>query len=138
MFFYYRRELRRLKKEIAEIVEHREQRLQEIETDDELRALNEEAATKSAPLVCQRETLKDHKVLANAAKFGIHIPSPEESPKSWKKKDRWMTSTYLTSQGRAAITRETSEARFAYWERWSKMLIPILSFLVAIIALLRK
>ena len=134
--FYYRRKLRKLRKEIRAIREHHEQRLREIETDDELRALAEESATKSEPLVCERETLIDRKVLANAAKFGIHVPSPEESPSSWKKKNRWMTSTYLTNQGRAQVTRSIAKARFAYWKQWSNLLVPILSFLVGLMGLL--
>lgn len=132
------RKLRRLIKEIRKIREHHEQRLREIETDDELRALAEESATKSAPLECEWQTLISDKVRANAAKFGIHVPTSNESPESWKKTGRYTPNTYLTSQARARLTREISEARFVYWERWAKLLVPILSLLVAIAALLRK
>jgi hypothetical protein len=134
--FHNLRKLRRLKNEIRQIREQYEENLRKIETDDELTALANEAATKSEPLVCERETLIDRKVLASAAKFGVHVPTPEESPKAWKKKGRYMTNTYLTSQGRAQITRAISEARFAYWERWSKLLVPILTFLVGLMGLL--
>lgn len=42
------------------------------------------------------------------------------------------------SQSRARLTREISEARFIYWERWAKLLVQILSLLVAIVALLKN
>jgi len=132
------RKLRRLKKEIREIREHHEQRLRDVETDDELKALMEESGAKISPLECERQTLISDKVRADAAKFGVHVPSSSESPETWKKTGRYTPNTYLTSQSRARLTREISEARFLYWERWARLLVPILSLMVAIVALLKK
>jgi hypothetical protein len=36
------------------------------------------------------------------------------------------------------LRRRISEARYAYWKRWFDLLVPILSLLIAILALTRK
>jgi hypothetical protein len=45
--------------------------------------------------------------------------------------------TILSVKGRTMITKQIREARLAYWKSWAEILIPILSLVVAIIALLK-
>jgi hypothetical protein len=44
----------------------------------------------------------------------------------------------LSFEESAALRRKIADARFAYWKKWAELLIPILSLLIAIIALLKK
>ena len=46
--------------------------------------------------------------------------------------DRWLNET-----GRTMISKQISEARFAYWKRWADVLIPILALIVAALALFK-
>jgi len=41
----------------------------------------------------------------------------------------------LNEAGKAAITKQIRNEQFAYWKHWAEILIPILSLIVAIIAL---
>ncbi len=46
--------------------------------------------------------------------------------------------TFLSEKGFTMITKQIREARFAYWKGWAGILIPILSLIVAILALLKR
>ena len=46
--------------------------------------------------------------------------------------DRWLNET-----GRIMVSKQISEARFAYWKRWADMLVPILALVVAALALFK-
>jgi hypothetical protein len=43
----------------------------------------------------------------------------------------------LNEAGKAAITRLIRNEQFSYWKRWAEILIPVLSLIVAIIALMK-
>jgi hypothetical protein len=44
----------------------------------------------------------------------------------------------LNEIGKAVITKQIRTERLAYWKGWAEILIPVLSLIVAIIALLKK
>ena len=45
---------------------------------------------------------------------------------------------WLTEDGRSIVAKQVSDAQLAYWKRWAELLIPILSLIIAIIALLKR
>ncbi len=45
---------------------------------------------------------------------------------------------WLNDIGKAVVTKQIRDERFAYWRGWAGILIPILSLMIAIIALLKK
>lgn len=45
---------------------------------------------------------------------------------------------WLNEIGKAVVTKQIRDERFAYWRGWAQILIPIMSLAVAIIALLKK
>jgi hypothetical protein len=44
---------------------------------------------------------------------------------------------YFTPENKARMRKIIADARFAYWKQWAELLVPILSLIVAILALLR-
>lgn len=68
-------------------------------------------------------------LLRKAENWGIELPFKEE----W-----YAGKGLLNNLGRAVITKQIRDARFAYWKGWVELLIPVLSLLLAIIALLKK
>jgi hypothetical protein len=45
---------------------------------------------------------------------------------------------WLNDVGLSMISKQVKDAKLDYWQRWAQILVPILSLLVAIIALLKK
>lgn len=78
-----------------------------------------------------------------ARRFGITLPPFDDSDcweqgKFWEKRgEAFVAGMLLTEDGIAEVERRVREARFVYWKGWAEVLIPILSLLVAIIALLK-
>jgi len=88
-------------------------------------------------------------LIQEAESWGIEIPAKED----WREiiyisgfgidgvkvddLDKARPVTVLSAKGRTMITKQIREARLAYWKSWAEILIPILSLLVAIIALLK-
>ena len=44
----------------------------------------------------------------------------------------------MAPTNRRRLKRLVNEARFTYWERWVKLLVPVLALIVALVALLSK
>jgi hypothetical protein len=74
-----------------------------------------------------------------AVKWGIDIPSRLDWRDSEvnESDERGFTveTSWLNDIGRTMIGKQIRDARFAYWKGWAEILIPILSLIVAILAL---
>lgn len=82
------------------------------------------------------------KLIQEAIQWGVEIPDREdwwteyisESPsRLHTQKLEW-----LSPIGQTMVSKQIRDARFAYWKGWAEILIPILSLLVAIIAILKR
>ena len=76
--------------------------------------------------------LKTKKLQRATDKWDIDIPD-----------DAWTSDLlervrYIYPGAQKKLWRQISEARFVYWERWVKMLVPVLSLIVAILALMAR
>lgn len=134
--FEYRKNRRRLKQEI----EKADQRSAEQAKDGNLEVL---------PLaLSQNRYVRDHykmelEILESdylrdtaTQKFGLDVSLEQAiyDPKMNGVEPR----AYFQSEERATLRRMISKARFDWWKKWAEVLIPILSLLVAIIALLKS
>jgi hypothetical protein len=134
--FEYRKNRRRLKQEI----EKADQRSAEQAKDGNLEVL---------PLaLSQNRYLRDHykmelEILESdylrdiaTQRFGLDVSLEQAiyDPKMHGVEPR----AYFQSEERATLRRMISKARFDWWKKWAEVLIPILSLLVAIIAILKS
>jgi hypothetical protein len=78
--------------------------------------------------------LETKKVKNTAARLGVEIP--EGFIGGHSEENKYTGRTYLNDEGLTYYRRHIARARFAYWKQWAELLVPILSLLVAIIALL--
>ncbi|PYS70364.1 MAG: hypothetical protein DMF69_13770 [Acidobacteria bacterium] len=95
-------------------------------------------------LIRSLEQYDSHQLEIQAERYGIEIPVKPEwfsteikaaDPDTVGAKDvidRWLNET-----GRAMISKQVSDARFARWKRWVELLIPIFALIVAILALFK-
>ena len=83
-------------------------------------------------------------LVKEAVQWGVEVPDRTDwwteyisvSPSTinpQSKEYRW-----LNDVGLSMISKHVRDARFEYWRGWAQILIPILSLIVAIIALLKK
>lgn len=134
--FEYQKSRRRLKQEIAKA----DQRSAEQAKDGNLEVL---------PLaISQNRFLRDHykielEILESdylrdiaIRKFGLNVSLGQTiyDPKMRGVEPR----PYYQSEERATLRRMISKARFDWWKKWAELLIPVLSLLVALIALLKS
>jgi hypothetical protein len=134
--FEYRKTRRRLKQEI----EKADQRSAEQAKDGNLEVL---------PLaLSQNRYLRDHykmelEILESdylrdiaTQRFGLDVSLEQAiyDPKMHGVEPR----AYFQREERATLRRMISKARFDWWKKWAEVLIPILSLLVAIIAILKS
>lgn len=120
-----RRRLKRLKKSLLAI----EDPFSNIE---EVRNLNEEII----PLERRLRILDSIYLVKEAARLDIDIP---EKDNWWKDSgsEIWQ-GRVLTDIGQEGLRKLIREARFRIIKKWAELLIPILSLLIAILALTRK
>jgi hypothetical protein len=82
------------------------------------------------------EVLEAKRLIKAASKYGLDGLPTQEIYNSNLKGVR--PRPYFRPQPKAQLIKMISEARFNYWKRWTELLVPILSLLIAIIALLKK
>ena len=91
-------------------------------------------------ILADLEELEEGRLKRTAHRFGI--PFREVSFDEWLKVKESghnpKTVGRLSHRELAELRRNITEARFTYWKKWAELLVPILSLLIAIIALLRK
>jgi hypothetical protein len=96
--------------------------------------------TESEDIISQLYWLDTAKWVRRAKRYGVKPPPhwliTGEEP-FWHTNNR-TNLTYLTDNGLAKLRHETKEAMFSYWERWARIIVPTLSLLVAMIALLQR
>ena len=85
-----------------------------------------------------------------AVTWGIDIPDSSNKPDWYTAKTKnpypddlpgemvMLVNDWLNEKGRTIVTKQIRDARFEYWRGWAQILIPILSLIVAILALLKK
>lgn len=78
---------------------------------------------------------ESHYLIRKAQRWGIEVPYKEEWYIVKERNDEPVY--WLNEIGKAAITKQIRNEQLAYWKHWSEILIPILSLIVAIIALLK-
>jgi hypothetical protein len=102
----------------------------------------------------RREEISDHLdiyesryLIRKAESFGIEVPYKEEwhcfqikDAEPGKVTGEVITRIKepLNNLGVAVITKQIRDVRFAYWKGWAEILIPILSLVLAILALLKR
>ena len=79
----------------------------------------------------QLRALPSDELRSRAMRFGIDLVGAVES---WEHSGSYGTATWLTEKGQAKATRLIAEARFAYWERWIKIVNPVASVIIALLA----
>jgi len=132
--FAERRRLKALKTALGEIDVKFAPRFRAAQSDDDYLPLRDEYEWEAGKITSRIEQINTQRFKRRLARFGIEIPPYEEY---WEINSSTGIS-YLTERAYAKFNRERKEARFVYWERWAKLLVPILSLLIAIIALLRR
>lgn len=130
------RQIRRLRRALREVEKEYAPQLNAAKSGDEYYPLLEAYDAETFRLRTRLERIRTSKARRRAEKFGIELPPLvyEGADSDWEEGN--LGGTFLTEKGYAKVNRQVSNARFVYWERWAGILIPILSLLVAIIALL--
>lgn len=76
-------------------------------------------------------------LIEKAARWGIEPPNDTDSHAQETNARLRIITPYLNRAAQAILIHKIRSARFAYWKSWSEILIPILSLLVAILAILK-
>lgn len=131
---------RKLKKEIADIDQLYAAEFRAAKTEDDYYPVKSVYDIETAEAISELRWMQTAKLIKRAKKYGV-VPPPHyletgESP-YWETNSHTQRS-YLNDDGAAKLTGDFKEARFTYWERLAKLLVPILSLLIAIIALLKR
>ena len=74
-------------------------------------------------------------LIRKAQRWGIEVPYKKEWYIVKERNDEPVY--WLNEVGKAVIIRQIRNEQFAHWRRWAEILIPILSLIVAIIALMK-
>lgn len=152
MFRKERKEIKRLKKSILKLelsdlaVRLRAVSDKSIDIDKaaEKTVLIRRIWRKEAAILAELET---NYLVRKAESWGIEVPRKRDWFVVESKTDTMDTILLeaaievrdtLNNLGKAVITKQIREARFAYWKAWADILIPILALVVAIIALLKR
>jgi len=90
------------------------------------------------------EALETDRLVRKARRHRVLIPKDKdwwwydgENIQGTSLDDMWQ-SPFLTERGKVGVEKLVSEARFSNIKRWSELLIPILSLLIALLALLKR
>jgi len=127
---------RRLQREIDEIYESHKREFNAAKTEDDHHIIYQIFEQETAELTRELERMTTLRVRRKAARFGLRLP-PFDDNESWYEIP-YTGSMALTDWAIAKINREVSDLRFAYWKRWIELLVPILSLIIAIIALAKS
>jgi hypothetical protein len=127
---------RQLQREIDEIYKSHESEFRSAKTDQDHHFIYDMFQGESAELTRELERMTTIRMRKKAARFGLSLP-PFDDDESWYDIPH-TGSKALTDTAIAKINREVSDLRFAYWKRWVELLIPILSLITTIIALLKS
>jgi hypothetical protein len=127
---------RQLQREIDEIYKSHESEFRSAKTDQDHHFIYDMFQGESAELTRELERMTTIRMRKKAARFGLSLP-PFDDDESWYDIP-YTGSKALTDTAIAKINREVSDLRFAYWKRWVELLIPILSLITTIIALLKS
>jgi hypothetical protein len=76
-------------------------------------------------------------LIEKATQWGIDTPTDSDSYAQETNANLRIITPYLNQAAKAVLIHKIRSARFAYWKAWSEILIPILSLIVAILALIR-
>lgn len=121
-----KRRLKRLKKSLFAIKDP-------FSNIEEIRKLNEEIV----PLEKRLNIIESMELEIEAGRLGIDIPTDKEG--WWEDTgSEILKGQMLTEIGKEGVRKLIKEERFRVIKRWAEILIPILSLLVAILALTRK
>lgn len=99
-----------------------------------------------AELAGQLDRLESDYIIKKAQSWGIEVPRKQEwyvghfknpDPDNIPGETIAIEQEWLNDIGKAVITKQIRDARFAYWKGWVDLLIPILALVVALIALLK-
>lgn len=98
-----------------------------------------EAAQERARLSEQLRECESNILIERATGWGIEVlDKPEWYSVTNKGRTVNIVLPYLNQKGTAIINHQIRIARFAYWKSWAEILIPILSLIIAILALLKS
>lgn len=135
--FEKRKKRRELEQALKRIHDAYRPELRAATTDDEYFAALMPLEAESAELRAELEVMRTRDTAKLARKFGLDFPPFETSDENWDDIP-YSSHEALTDKAHAKIKRDASEARFTYWERWARLLVPILSLIVPLIALSNK
>jgi hypothetical protein len=85
-------------------------------------------------------------LIRKAQRWGIEVPYKREwysteitnpDPDNMVGEKVTILQDWLNPIGKAVVTKQIRDERFAFWKGWAEILIPILSLTVAIVALLK-
>lgn len=127
---------RALKRELREIDKFYESNFRAAKTLEDYLPVRSVYDAETGEILRELSVYETRKMRQRADKWGIDLP-PFDSDDDWEKHS-WTGHLSLTQAATAKVNRKIGEAKLTYWERWAKILVPILSLLVAILALLVK
>lgn len=127
----YRNARRRLEREITKLEE--ESRVIHASDDDEFLQISSEYNHQIAELQNELDAVESRHLSQRAKRFGIDL---QEAVGPWYSDHRgrlWLEDKY-----RVKASQAISDARFAWWRKWLELLVPILSLIIAILALTQR
>jgi len=130
------RRLHRLRRELRDIDNLYEPQLRAAKSYEDWLPVRSVYDIDTGEILRQISAYEIRKLALRADKWGVEMP-PFDSEDAWEKHS-WTGHLSLRQPANAKVNGQINNAIFAYWEKWARLLIPILSLLVAIIALLAK
>ena len=115
----FRRSRRLLRKEIGEIERAYQADFDAAKNGDDYQQVNAMLLGECRQYDQQLDALEWNELLRKASRFGLDVPGVVTRNVKYQ-----------------ALRQRITEARFRYWERWAVIVIPALSLLVALTALL--
>jgi hypothetical protein len=83
-------------------------------------------------------------LIKEAIRWGVEVPDRPDWWTEYKSvgpstiNPQTMSYKWLNDVGLSMISKQVRDERFEYWKGWAQILVPILSLLVAIIAMLKR
>lgn len=131
---------RKLDKEVADFDQFYAPQFRAAKTEDDRYAVRSVYDVETAEAVSELRWMQTAKLIKRGKKYGVKPPphNLETGEAPYWERNKFTERSYLSDEGEAKLIEDTNEARFVYLERRAKLLVPILSLLVAILALLKS
>lgn len=115
--------IERIEQQLLEIRRFYQPRFDAAKTEDEDQDVTADYLNDSRELDSQLNAIHWSQLVRKAMKYGVELP-PGTYP--------------MGHDPYRSLSRRVNEARFLFYERWARIIVPILSLVVALVALLSR